>query len=80
MRISVAVPRADVSPSLIYKWRRDASADSGFARVLVMSTGDSAATASSPVVEVEFPNRRVRIPTSTPPELAAAVVKALAGR
>jgi transposase len=71
--------RADVCPSLIYKWRRDAGASEGFARVLVVPDGDTAG-ASMAAVEVEFSDRRARIPPSTPPELASAVVKALAGR
>ncbi|MBF0304591.1 MAG: transposase [Alphaproteobacteria bacterium] len=74
--------QADVCPSLIYRWRRDLRmASPGFAPVMVMP--DEAVAAAVPVttgmavMEVEFSDLRVRIPASTPPELAAAVMKAL---
>ena len=74
--------QADVCPSLIYRWRRqeDAAAP-GFAPVVVTAAEPVAAAvpvaADVAVMEVEFADMRVRIPASTPPELAAAVVKAL---
>jgi transposase len=75
--------RADVTPSLIYRWRRDLrAAANGFAQVLVAPAGDGI-TAAPPIppIEVEFAgNARVRIPTSVSPALAAAVVEALARR
>ena len=74
--------RADVSASLLYRWRRDfRAATGGFAEVVVAAAGSSAGDRSSPAIEIEFPGAaRVRIPPSTPPTLAVAVVKALARR
>ncbi|CDL00967.1 transposase [Magnetospirillum gryphiswaldense MSR-1 v2] len=74
--------QADVCPSLIYRWRRqEGIAAPEFAPVVVMADEVVAAahpvSASMAVMEVEFANMRIRIPASTPPELAAAVVKAL---
>jgi transposase len=75
--------RADVTSSLIYRWRRDLrAAANGFTQVLVASAGDGlAAPPPIPVIEVEFAgNARVRIPASVSPALAAAVVEALTRR
>ena len=72
--------QADVTPSLIYRWRRDLrAAANGFAQVLVAPTGDGVAVPAVPAIEIEFAdNVRVRIPASVSPALAAAVVEALA--
>jgi transposase len=75
--------QADVTPSLIYRWRRDLrAAANGFARVLVTPAGDGiAAPSPMPVIEIELAgNVRARIPASVSPALAAAVVAALARR
>jgi transposase len=74
--------RADVTSSLIYRWRRDLrAAANGFARVLVAPAGDGSAPHPIPAIELEFAgNTRVRIPASVSPALAAAVVEALARR
>jgi transposase len=77
---------ADVTPSLIYRWRRDLRAAAmGFAQVVVTPPlfGATAAAPPSPpaAIEIELPgNAHVRIPVSVPPALAAAVVEALARR
>ena len=73
---------ADVTPSLIYRWRRDLrAAANGFARVLVASAGDGVALPAVPAIEIEFAGTaRVRIPASVSPALAGAVVAALARR
>ena len=74
------VPRqADVTPSLIYRWRRDLrAAANGFARVLVAPAGDVVAVPPVAAIEIEFAgNARMRIPASVSPALAAAVVAAL---
>jgi transposase len=73
--------QADVTSSLIYRWRRDLrAAANGFARVLLASTGDSV-TAPPPAIEIELAgNTCVRIPASVSPALAAAVVEALVRR
>jgi transposase len=74
--------RADVTPSLIYRWRRDLrGAANGFAQVLVAPAGDGVAVPPVPAIEIEFAgNARMRIPASVSPALAAAVVAALARR
>jgi transposase len=74
--------QADVTPSLIYRWRRDLrAAANSFAQVLVAPAGDGAAILPVAVIEIEFRgNAQVRIPASVSPALAAAVVEALARR
>ena len=75
--------QADVTSSLIYRWRRDLrAAANGFAQVLVAPAGDGIpAPPPIPVIELEFAgNTRVRLPASVSPALAAAVVEALARR
>ena len=74
--------QADVTPSLIYRWRRDLrAAANSFAQVLVVPAGDDAAILPVAVIEIEFAsNAQVRIPASVSPALAAAVVEALARR
>ena len=73
--------QADVTSSLIYRWRRDLqAAANGFARVLMATAGDGiAAPPPMPAIEIEFAGHvRARIPASVSPALAAAVVGALA--
>ena len=74
--------QADVTPSLIYRWRRELRAGAnGFAQVLVAPAGDGVGVPAVPAIEIEFAgNARVRIPASVSPTLAAAVVAALARR
>jgi len=75
--------RADVSSTLLYRWRRQFIAGSpDFAQVLLAGPAPGCPEqASSAAVEIDFSNgSRVRIPASIPPELAAAVVKVLARR
>jgi transposase len=74
--------QADVTPSLIYRWRRDLrAAGNGFARVLMAPAGESIAAPPMPAIEIELAgDARVRIPAAVPPALAAAVVAALARR
>jgi transposase len=69
--------QADVTPSLIYRWRRGLrAAANGFAQVLVAPTGDGLALSPEPAIEIEFAgNARMRIPGSVSPALAAAVVE-----
>lgn len=87
--------RADVCSSLIYRWRREIGPPVGFAEVVVDPCGverrshsalPSVETVRSdasevPAIDVElFGSSRVCIPASIPPELAAAVIKALVRR
>ncbi len=85
--------RADLCTSLIYRWRREfADAPAGFAEVIVAPVdpddGDGhgggdlhRGPAALPAIEVAVGgSSHVRIPASIPPDLAAAVIKALVGR
>jgi transposase len=84
--VNAVARRAEVCPSQIYRWRQElqAAAD-GFARVLIAPAGsmvpragDGPACCPEPAIEVEFAGVAcLRIPPSTPPELAAAVMRAL---
>ena len=77
--VSDVARRADVCPGQIYRWRRglDGMAESGFAAVIVSPRGDDAPRFPGEAIEVELSAARVRIPVSTPPALAAAIVGAL---
>jgi transposase len=79
--------RADAGTRQIYRWRKELQAvTDGFAPVLTTSPDMAAAAANNPacnesVIEVDFAGKvRVRIPPSTPADLAAVVVKALSQR
>ena len=74
--------RADVTSSLIYRWRRDLrAAANGFVQVLMAPAGNGAAVPAVPAIEIEFVGSAcVRIPASVSPALAAAVVEVLARR
>lgn len=85
--------RADVCPSLIYRWRRElADVPVGFASVVLAADafedadrarrdggcGSSVAPAIDGAIDVVAGGQcRARIPVSAPPDLAAAVVAAL---
>ena len=72
--------RVDIVPVLIYRWRQEfRAATMGFTEVTV--TPDERSFSGSPALEVEFGRDiRVRIPVTTPYDLACAVIKALAAR
>ena len=74
--------QADLCPGQIYRWRQDlAAASSGFAQVVVAAPEPAPCDDVKLAIEVAFgDNARVRIPAAIPPELAAAVVKALVPR
>ena len=75
--------RASVCAGQIYRWRQELGlAGNGFSQVVIAAMADGgndcAALNPAPAIEVEFAGAaRLRIPASTPPELAAAVVRAL---
>ena len=75
--------RAAVCAGQIYRWRQELGhVGSGFSQVVIAAmdegSNDRAALDPVPTIEVEFGGAaRLRIPASTPPELAAAVVRAL---
>jgi len=74
--------QADVNTGLIYRWRKELREVShGFAEVVVSPVSASPADRCGAVIEVAIGgNVHMRIPAAAPPELAAAVVKALAHR
>ena len=75
--------RAEICAGQIYRWRQEiCRADRGFAKVVIAAVDDGGndRTAHSPssAIEIELAGTvRVRIAALTPPELAAAVVRAL---
>ena len=75
--------RAAVCAGQIYRWRQELQhASSGFSQVVIAAMADGgndrAALDPAPAIEIEFTGAaRLRIPALTPPELAAAVVRAL---
>jgi transposase len=75
--------RAAVCAGQIYRWRQELRrAGHGFSQVVIAAMdedgNDRAALDPAPAIEVEFAGAgRLRIPALTPPELAAAVVRAL---
>ena len=73
--------KADIQPSLIYRWRRDQLTrlpPPGFAEVMVAAPANRRADRSEAAIEVAFNSKvRARILASTPPALAAAIIKAL---
>jgi transposase len=81
--IVMAVARqADVSTALIYRWRREIEdVNRGFAEVVVSPVVAEPAQRGEPVIEVVIGGTaEVRISASAPPDLAAAIVKALTAR
>ena len=84
--VSDVARRADISSGQIYRWRQELRATpvSGFTPVLIAEspvTNTEDGCRAAPAIELEFTgNVRVRIPVSVSPDLAAAVVKALARR
>jgi len=74
--------RRDVVAGQIYRWRQELGAGGvGFAEVMVSPSPREMSATGAPAVEIEFGRDiRVRIPATTPKELASAVIKALAAR
>ena len=80
--VAAVARQYDVATSLIYKWRRGFKARAvGFAEVVVVPDEPVVApapTAPPVMVELDIAGKvRLRIPPTTPPTLAAAIVKAL---
>ena len=75
--------RAEVCAGQIYRWRQELRCtERGFSEVVIAAVDDRgsnrAALGPAPAIEIEFADRaRLRIAALTPPELAAAVVRAL---
>ena len=79
--VSAVARRAEVCPGQIYRWRQELrSIADGFARVLIAPPEDATPNLvdREPAIEIAFAGQvQLRIPQTVPPELAAAVVKAL---
>jgi len=80
--VSAVARRFDIHANQIYRWRRALSVrDAGFAELVVLPDEPvtaSVPTAPSAMIELEVAGKmRLRIPPTTPPTLAAAIVKAL---
>jgi transposase len=72
----------DVVPGQIYRWRNELrTAAAGFAEVVVAPEPSERSRTDVPVLEIELGRDiRVRIATTAPAKLAAAVIKALTAR
>jgi transposase len=77
--VAAVARQADLCPGQIYRWRRALTATTaGFAQVVVAVPEPVSTEAARPAIEVAFGDTaRVRIPGSMPPDLAAAVLRAL---
>jgi len=80
--VSVVARRIDIGTGQIYRWRRElCSAVAGFAEVVVSPPAGEKPEADAAAVEVALgADIRVRIPVTTPAELACAVIKAVVAR
>lgn len=74
--VSTVARQADLSTAAIYRWRREMRREmAGFSEMVVAPGATDHGSSSIEVVLGD--GIHARIPASTPPELAAAVLKAL---
>jgi transposase len=80
--VSEVARRRDVVSGQIYRWRREFGGSAvGFAEVVVSPPPHEMSQTAAAAVEIEFgTDIRVRLPMTTPKELACAVIKTLATR
>ena len=80
--VSAVARRTDIGTGQIYRWRRELDdAMAGFAEVVVSPSPCERPEADAAAVEVALgADIRVRIPVTTPAELACAVIKAVVSR
>jgi transposase len=80
--VSAVARRTDIYAGQIYRWRRQlCSAVAGFAEVVVSPAACERPEANAATVEVALgADIRVRIPVTTPADLACAVIKAVVVR
>ncbi|MBF0323430.1 transposase [Magnetospirillum moscoviense] len=73
---------ADVCAGQIYRWRRDLrAAVADFAEVMMVPAVTPAAALGGDAIELVLAGgAQIRVPAGTAPELAAAVIRAVAGR
>ena len=75
--------RAEICAGQIYRWRQEMGCtERAFSEVVIAEVDDRgtdrAALGPAPAIEIEFAGRaRLHITALTPPELAAAVIRAL---
>lgn len=76
--VSEIARQADIVTYMIYRWRQELSAETtGFAEMIV-SPGSGSRDQHGSAIEVRVGNgAHARIPSTTPPDLAAAIVKAM---
>ena len=74
--------RRDVVAGQIYRWRSELrTAAAGFAELVVAPEPNERPPTGVPALEIELGRDiRVRVAATAPPELASAVIKALAAR
>jgi transposase len=79
--VSEVARRADVVPGQIYRWRHDLGcAVAGFAEVVVAPSCERPATDAAAVEVALGTDIRVRIPVTTPADLACAIIKSVVAR
>jgi transposase len=80
--VSAVARRTDIGTGQIYRWRRELwGAEAGFAAVVVSPPLCERPETDAAAVEVALgADIRVRIPVTTPKDLACAVIKAVASR
>ena len=77
--VSAVARRCDVHPNQIYRWRRALiERRPGFAEVMVVGSDPTAPAEMVAMVEIEISGKmHLRLPPTTPPALAAAIIRAL---
>lgn len=80
--VSAVARRTDIGTGQIYRWRRElCGAVSGFAEVVVSPPARERPEADATAVEVALgADIRIRIPVTTPADLACTVIKAVVAR
>jgi transposase len=80
--VSAVARRTDIGTGQIYRWRRElCGAVGGFAEVVVSPSPCERPEADAAAVEVALgADVRIRIPMTTPADLACAVIKAVVAR
>ena len=79
--VTAVARQADINTGLIYRWRRELSDERrGFAEVVVTPVNTTPDVPATVIEVLVGGNAHVRISALASPTLAAAVVRALAGR
>jgi transposase len=80
--VSAVARRTDIGTGQIYRWRRElCDAVAGFAEVVVSPPPCERPEADAAAVEVALgADIRIRIPVTTPADLACAIIKAVVAR